>query len=163
MEEIIRTPTESEKKDFIPIVDPSKRKLTVQEEFNERLGEEMQKAMKKRLPFCDRAARDDFKEGYDTQAQKSLRANGYVKAEEIKPVKIDWKKYSDLTNFDVIEEGETYDEFASKRNPGLDVYSSFIKYRYKGYSNTYTIMEDGPTAIRRARQKIKELEDLKKK
>ena len=157
MEGIIVAPTDNQKKDFTPIIDPSKRK-SVQEEFNEKLNEEMQKAMKKGLPFCDRAAKDDFKEGYEEQAKKSMRENGYVKREDIKPVKLDWSKYSNLKNFEVIQEGETYDRYLTRINPGLEIFAKKTVYKFIGYSNKYTIMEDGPSSIRRARQKLKDLE-----
>jgi hypothetical protein len=155
--DIIRTPSEIERKDFIPISDPSKVKKTIKELFEERLNEEMQKALKKELPFCDRACRDDFNDGYKQQAEKSLRLNGYVKSEDIKPVEIVWEKYSDLNNFELLEEGETYDEFLTRRNPGLTVMAKKKVYKFKGYSNKYTVMESGPDSIARARLKLKEL------
>jgi hypothetical protein len=156
MEGIITTPTDNQKKDFVAIVDPS-RKKSVQEEFEEKLSEEQQKATKKGLPFCDRAARDDFKEGYEDQAKKSMKQYGFVKRDDIKPVKLNWAKYSDLKNFEVIEEGETYDRYLTRVNPGLEVYSKKTVYKFNGYSNKYTIMEDGPSSLRRARQRLKEL------
>jgi hypothetical protein len=158
MNGIIRSPTEEERKNFIPIVDPAKRKLSIEDEFKRKLGEEQQKAQKKGLPFCERAAKDDFYEGYQTQAKTSLKLNGYVKAEDIKPVEINWAKYSDLKNFELMEEGEVNDEYLTKKNPGLDVNVKKAMYKFKGYSNTYTMMEDASSAIRRARQKLKDLE-----
>lgn len=141
-------------------MEPNKKK-TAEELFNHKLGEEMQKALKKELPFCDRAAKDDFYGHYREQAQKSLRANGYVKAEDIKPIEMDWSKYSDINNFEFLEEGEVPDEYLTKKHPGLDIQVAKKVYRFKGYSNKYTLMESATSAILRARKKLKELEGAK--
>lgn len=144
--------------DFIPIEGKKKRKLTAEELFEETLAQEEQKALKTvnkdglRLPFAAKVARDDFKDYYDLEVKKNIRKNGYLEASEIKPYKMDWTKYSDLKNFEIIDEGETQDEYLTKVNPGLYVQSRFIKYKYNGYSNTYTVMEDGPSALKRAKE-----------
>ena len=74
--------------------------------------------------------------------------------EEIKPVKINWNKYSDLSNFEVLEEGETPDEYLTKKHPGLDVRIKKVVYRFKGYSNKYTVMEEPSLAIQRAKKAV---------
>lgn len=150
--EIIRSPTEDERKDFIPIADPKRRKKTAQEMFDEELCSHQQNAAKKKLPFAEKAAKDDFNDYYKGIVQVHMRKYGYVKFEEIKPIKMDWAKYSDLKNFEVIEEDEKYDENLSKHNPGLTVMIKFTKYKYKGYDNTYQVNEDGPSAIARAKK-----------
>lgn len=161
VDSIIRTPTDEERRDFTPIAEPGKRK-TVKEVFIEKLNEEQAKANKKGLPFCDRAAKDDFEEHYESQAKKSMKEHGYVKMEDIKPVKINWEKYSDLKNFELIDEGEVFDEFLTKRNPGLTVNAWKKVYKFKGYSNKYTLMEDGPSSIARAIKARQELEKSNK-
>jgi hypothetical protein len=160
---IIRTPTESEKKDFIPIVNPSRREKTEIEKFNEELGKKMQICISNGVPFCDKAARDDFKDYWEDEVKKNVRKNGYLKPEEIKPFKINWTKYSDLNNFEIIDEKEVSDEYETKKHPGLDIKFKTTIYKFKGYSNTYSVMEDKPSAIRRAREKLKELEEVTKK
>jgi hypothetical protein len=162
MDSIITTPTDNQRRDFTPIVEPGKKK-SVLDEFNEKLAEEMQKANKKGLPFCDRAARDDFKDGYESQAKISAREHGFVKADDIKPVKLDWAKYSDLKNFDKLKEDEVFDEYQSKKLPGHDVTLKKVVYKFKGYSNIYTVMEDVPSAVRRAKDKLVEIPTSKKK
>ena len=165
MDGILRTPTNADKESIGTdnlkvsewIGDPSS-KNSVKSQFDDKLNEEMEKAHKKGLPFCDRAARDDFNDGYKGQAEASLRKNGFVKVEDIKPVKIVWSKYSDLKNFELVEEGEVADEILTKKNPGLNVSVAKKTYQFKGYSNKYVMMEDGPSAIRRARLALKELE-----
>lgn len=153
---IIRSPTEDEKKDFIPIIDPKRRKKTAEELFNEELCKQQQIASKKGLPFAEKAVRDEFKDYYSDISKKHRRAYGFVKFDEIKPIKIDWNKYSDLKNFELIEEGETPDENLSKRNPGLNIMIQTKKYKFKGYDNVYQVNEDGPSAINRAKKKAKE-------
>ena len=70
---------------------------------------------------------------------------------------IDWKKYSNLKNFEVIEEDERFDPHLTKINPGLHVTSKKTVYRFKGYEHLYIVMEDGPSSIRRAQQKLRKL------
>jgi len=156
MDGIIREPTASESQDFTPIVNP-KGKKSLRDEFNQKLGDEVFKANKKGLPFAERACLDDFNEGYETQLKRCMKQYGFIKADEIKPVKIDWNKYSDLDNFEKIDEGEVSDGDLSKKNPGLNVMVKKVVYRYKGYVNKYTIMEDGPSAVTRAENRRDEL------
>ena len=153
---IIRTPTDDERKDFTPLAEPQKRKRNAKERFNDELCMAQQEAAKKKLPFCERAARDDFNDYYKNQVQMHTRKYGYVKLEEIKPIKMDWNKYSDLKNFEVLEEGEKFDEHLTKVNPGLTVMVKWIRYKYKEYDNTYEVHESGPDAINRAKKKARE-------
>jgi hypothetical protein len=71
---------------------------------------------------------------------------------------MDWKKYSDVSNFDLIKEDEISDPNLTKHNPGLNVMIAYRTYKYKGYNNTYQVMESPTDAILRARKKLKELE-----
>jgi len=71
---------------------------------------------------------------------------------------MDWKKYSDLNNFELLEENEISDPQLNKQNPGLDVKIAFKTYKYKGYINTYKVMENPHDAIQRARKKLRDLE-----
>jgi hypothetical protein len=153
---IIRSPTEEERKDFIPIADPRKRGKNAKEKFEEELCNHQQEAAKKGLPFCDRAVKDDFNDYYKNQVQTHTRKYGYVKVEEIKPIKMDWNKYSDLKNFELLEEGERFDEHLTKINPGLTVMIKWTRYKYRDYENEYMIMESGSDAINRAKKKLKE-------
>ena len=153
MDGIIREPTEAEKRDFTPIGNK-----TMIDDFNEELGKQGQIAAKKGLPFCERAAKDDFYNGYREQAQKSLKQNGFVRREDIKEVKMDWAKYSDLKNFEKIEEGEEPDDNLTRRHPGLRILIKKVTYKFKGYVNKYVVMDDETSAINRARKHIKDLE-----
>jgi hypothetical protein len=154
MDGIIRTPTAqeigpgiTENDGFIPIVG---RKKTEEDLFNQRLGEEMTKATEKGLPFAEKACKDVIKDWKDDQ-KKAMGKLGYIPKELVSAPKIDWNKYSDLKNFVLLDEGERNDEHLTKRNPGLDVMVKKKVYQFKGYSNRYTVMEDGPSAVRRAR------------
>lgn len=153
---IIRSPTDDERKDFIPLADPRRRGKTTKELFDEELCKHQQEAAKKKLPFAEQAARDDFNDYYKNQVQMHTRKYGYVKVEEIKPIKMEWAKYSDMKNFEIIEEGEKLDEWMTKSNPGLQVMVKWIKYKYHDYENIYIVEEDGPSAINRAKKKAKE-------
>jgi len=159
MEQIEREPTTDEKRDFTPLrLGAPRKKKNAQQLFNEELGLEMQKAIKKKLPFADKVARDDFKDYYEGQVKISIRKNGFLEPSEIKPLKMNWAKYSDLKNFEVIKEDERLDENLSKRNPGLNVMVKLTKYKFAGYSNVYTIMESGPDAVLRAKANLKKLD-----
>lgn len=157
---IIREPTTEEKKDFQNIgfkEDMGKAK------FENELAKAGQEAIKKGLPFAEKAARDEFKDYYESQVRENIRKNGYLDVSEIKPLKMDFSKFMDVKNFELLDEGEIADQNMSKHNPGLDVRVAFKKWKFKGYNNTYTVMESGPDAILRARKKLKELESETKK
>ena len=158
---IVRQPDESDKKfigddgyavtEFIGY----KRKLTSKQKFENDLGEHMTVAIKKKLPFADRVAREDFENHFKGERDKALREKGSVEAGDFTLFKPDWAKYSDLKNFEILEEKERTDEYLTKINPGLFVNVKAIKYQFRGYSNTYTVMEDGPSAIKRAQEVVK--------
>lgn len=156
MAEIIRVPTEQERADFQNI---GFKEDVAKAKFETELANEFQKAMKKEMPFADKAARADWKEYYEQQTQLSLKKNGYVDLNDIKPLKVNWANYHDLKNFELLDEGETADANLTKHNPGLDVQIAWKKYRFKGYFHAYTVMESATNAILRARKKLKELEE----
>lgn len=169
MADIIRDPTADELSDFIPIATKKRKKRDAKEKFEDKIAEEEQKAIKSKLPFAAQPARLEFNDYYELEVKKNIRRNGYLVPEEIKPLEIDWEKYSNLDNFEVIDEGEREDEHLSRKNPGLNVLFKYIKYKFKGYSNTYTVMESRDTALARAKKEatpqtvvIKEVESKKK-
>lgn len=155
MNEVIRSPTTEEKRDFVDIAQKDK---DARIRFEAEMAEEMQKAIKAKRPFAAKACRDEFNDYYKTEVEKNIRKNGFLEPSEIKPLKVNFSKFSDLTNFDVIETGEQSDENLTKHNPGLDVRAAFTVYKFKGYSNKYTVMESGTESILRARAKLRDLE-----
>jgi len=125
--------------------------------FNRELTREEAKAHKKNLPFASRPARDYYSENTQAQKDKQMKMNGFVnKALLIKP-KMDWKIYSDLKNFEIIEDKEVQDKWLTQSNPGLRVLAKSIVYKFKGYKQKYRMMEDGPSSIKRAQDKAKKL------
>ena len=144
---MIRTPTSDEKADYIDIwnKDQSKKK------FYEDLAKAGQEAMKKGLPFAEKVAINEFNDYYKDEVEKSIRKNGYLETTDIKPIKMDWAKYSDLKSWDLIDEGEVVDNQLSKNNPGLRVALSFKKYKHKEYNLTCQVMEDSTKALKRAK------------
>lgn len=152
---IIRTPTQEERKDFGNI---GFKEVDAKKQFEEELGKKVQEAIKKKLPFAEKPCRDAFYDYYNEQARLSMRKHGYVESSEIKPINMDFNFYMDVKNFEVIEEGEISDQNLTKHNPGLDVKIAFKKYQFKGYKNTYMVMESQTDAILRARKVLKELE-----
>ena len=133
-------------KAFIPLQTPKGKVLSPADKFNATISIEQQKAMKKGLPFAEASARADLKDIQDELLKKWSR-QGYVNKGEVD--KIDWKKYSDLKNFEVLDEGYTRDASMSKEHK-VAVNVKFSKYRYKGFSNTYTVMEEPSDALTRA-------------
>ena len=120
--EIIREPNKDElygdinddtSKAFIPLQTPSGKVLSPLDKFNQTISKHQQEAMKKGLPFAEATVRADLKDIQD-KLFKTWTRQGYVKEGEMP--KIDWKKYSDLKNFEVIEEGYTRDAGLSKEH-----------------------------------------------
>jgi len=137
----------------VPGVDLNKpkRKMNVRELFNKELFKQEADANFNKLPFARHAAREEFESQIKSQIDKQLREYGSIEhPEKLKVPVIDWKKYSDLDNFELIETHERADTNLSKQNPGLNVLCKVETYKFKGYGQTYKVMEDGPTAITRA-------------
>lgn len=158
----ITRPQTPEEKDLTPIgpdgntlgfisIDKTIRKPeTADVRFTKELQQQEALATKKGLPFARQVARDDFKDYFENQAKMSQRRHGYVKPEDIKPIKVDWEKYSDLKNFELISEREVNDEHLSKRH-NKQVMINTKKYKFKGYSYTYTVQEEPMKAVARAK------------
>ena len=147
---MLREQNTQEKNDFIPISTPRGRVLTPEEKFKKEVIKHEQQAVKEFKPFASQVLNIEFKDNIKEQADKSKKLHGHVKREEIVQPEVDWKRYSDLKNFDLIEEGEQFDDALSKRH-NLSIYIKFKKYRFKQYSYEYTIMEDPNKSIQRAR------------
>ena len=150
MANIIRNPTDAEKRDFTPILTPKGRDVNPQAKFQKTLAKEQLKANKKGLPFAEHAARAEWEDHYTHEKKRVVRQFGYLKADEVKTLKMDWAKFSDLKNFKVILEDEVYDDYLSQRH-NKSVYIKKVEYRYKGFANRYIVMEDGMKALARAK------------
>jgi len=152
VQQFFRNPTEEEKRDFTD-VGPSRTK-THKEDFVAELALKRHEATKAKIPFFKKAAMDDFEQHYQGQAQISMRKNGYVKREDIKPYNIDWDKYSSPSNIELIEVYEQRDAYASKKQ-AFDVFVKSFRYKYKNYgiegSHNMTVMEEEVFAVKRAR------------
>lgn len=132
-----------------------KKRLTSTERFELELKKHEKEATKKGLPFARHAARDDFNNSIKEQKDKQLRMYGRIEyPEELKLPSMKWDDYSDTKNFDLVEEKTRTDDYLTKINPGLHVEIKTKVYKYKGYGNKYTVMEDGPSAIARAQKKL---------
>jgi hypothetical protein len=163
-QDFFRKSTDDEKRDFTDI-GPLRQK-TAREKFAMELGQKRLEADKKKIPFFKKAAMDDFEGYYKEQATLSLRKNGFVKVEDIKPIVMDWAKYSSPENIVFVEVNEQRDAYASKKHP-FDVLVKAFRYKYKGYGEegTYnmSVMEEEAFAVKRARAKYEnkpELEDV---
>ena len=136
-----------------------KRSKNAREKFEIELQSKEQEATRKALPFARHVVRDEFDEAIKVQIDKQLREYGSVeKPEELKLPQVEWDKYSDLKNFEVIEEKEVPDTNLSKHNPGLNVLVKTIAYKFTGYGQSYKVMESGPDAITRAIKKRAKLD-----
>ncbi len=140
--------SEGESTGFIPIMGPDK-KIGVEETFIVEAKKHERIASKAGKPFAMQVVIEEFKEYFDNQARISMREHGYVKTSDIKPMKINWAKYSDLTNFEILEERDRYDEHLSRLYK-VNVSLKLIKYKFKGYKYKYTVMETPEKAIQRA-------------
>lgn len=151
----IREPNQEEKNDFIPLVTPSQGNyISPTDRFSKKIAEERLKAQEKSdsdglpLPFADGAAREEWQSSYDEQIKEQKKKYGFVKPEEIKPFNADWKKFSDLKNFDLLESGERLDDQISKRY-AKTITLKYKVYQFKGHYKRYTVMEDGIRAVER--------------
>lgn len=161
MESIIRDPTkdelgrgpDSEHGIDIPLVTGKGKFVSPKDKFIQRLAEEEQKATKLGLPFASAAARADV-EDINRDLTNQLKRQGYIN-KDYKLTGIDWSKYSDLKNFEVLEEGTQHDPGLSSRHR-LPIYIKLVKYKYKGFSNTYTVMESSDVAVKRAQLELEE-------
>ena len=128
-----------------------RRQLNAREKFELELHKQEKLAVSKGLPFARHVVREDFDKAIKVQIDRQLREYGSIeKPEELKVPVIDWDKYSDVKNFDIAEEKEVPDSNLSNKNPGLNVKVKTIVYKFKGYGQTYRVMEPGPDAITRA-------------
>lgn len=154
---ILRKPTEKDKQYFdIDLNKPRYRKKSARERFEDELAKQEQEAIKNGLPFARHVARDDFEQAIATQVNEQMRKYGRVEfPEEVKLPEIDWKKYSDLKNFELVEESERYDENETRKNPGLTIVVKTKKYTFKGYKGNYVVMEPISESIQRARKLLK--------
>jgi len=157
MENIMRRMTTAEltnlKVDGVPGVNlvKSKKQKNAREKFEMELQKHEAEATNKKLPFARHVVREDFDKAIKIQVDEQLRKYGSIeKPEELTLPVIDWDKYSNLKNFDIIEEHERADSHLTRTNPGLNVMMKVVTYKFKGYGQTYKVMEDAPSAITRA-------------
>ena len=158
MSDITRPQTETEKigeEAFVPIM--TNKKKVIKEPiaaFKSKIALEEQKAHRQHLPFAWKAVEDEFKDEIERQKKDNKRLYGSERAVPLKMPNINWSKFSDLKNFEVIEEGDKHDPDLSKRHNVL-VYVKKIVYKFKGYGDTYRVMEDSTDAVRRAKELAK--------
>lgn len=147
-----RQPTQNELASYIdvPIHTGAGRVLTPKDRFNARIAQEVLKCTKKGIPFAEAVARADVKDIIDS-FNKKWKRQGFVDSNYKFP-EIDWNKYSDLKNFEVLDEGQVNDKYLSKIHR-LPIFVKYKKYRFKGFSNTYNVMEPEEEAIERAVKK----------
>ena len=141
-------PEDAQVKGFTPLVTTSGRVYTPTDLFEQRLGKEVQIAAKEHKPFAEIVARDDYKQKLDDW-NKSFKRQGYASTKKPTFEDIDWKKYSDLKNFEHIDSGEQLDQDLSKLHK-VPVYIKWKKYQYKGYKNAFIVMEEPNDALTRA-------------
>jgi len=147
-ETILREPTKDELRDFEPLQVPGGKFKSPQDKFNENVALAQQKAIKKGLPFATAAVRTDAKDAVSAWTNRYKR-RGYVDKKSDPFPTLNFEKYSDLKNFEVVETDQKHDEYLSKIHR-LPIYLKYTKYKYKGMSNTYTVMEPQETAVQRA-------------
>ncbi len=168
---IIREPTRAElsgdvtdenSQAFVPILLPEGKVMSVKDKFSERINQEEQKSIKLGKPFAIWAVRAEVKDLQD-EFNKKFRRQGYVKDFKIPTLdEIDWKKYSDLKNWELLDESVKKDDNLSKINR-LPVFVKYKTYRYTGYSNTYTVMEPEEAAVMRAQSAVDNRKPVEKK
>ena len=147
---------EEKDKEFIDVdLNRPKRKMSSRERFQLELVKHQREANEQRLPFAEQPARQEFEKEIQFQIdeQRRTRDDGDIDITLLKLPDTDWAKYSDLKNFTATDEGERFDEDLSKKNPGMTVMIKKTRYKYKDYPQTFTVMESGPDAVKRAQDK----------
>ena len=153
--ELIRDPNSNELSNFIPLATRKGRYIEPETAFLREVAKYQLEAIKKGLPFAHVAAITEWKDFQDTQ-KKEYQREGFIQTREFK---IDWDKFSDLNNFDLIDEGEKLDDNLTKKNNYIQVYVKFRKYKFKSFKETYTVEEDGNLAIERSREKLRKVNE----
>lgn len=161
MEDIVRDPEKSDMSKGpdseygidVPLITTKGKYISPKDRFAAKIATEEQKAIKQGLPFASAVARADV-EDINKRLANQLKRQGYI-TEEYKTIGIDWNKYSNLKNFELIEEGEQHDPKQSERHR-LPIYVKWKKYQFKGFSNIYTVMEPVDQAVKRAQLELEE-------
>src|SRR3990167_9424062 len=130
----------------IPLETSRGKFLTSKDKLHIKIGEEEQKANKLGLPFSIAGVMSDV-EDKNREASNQLKRQGYVSKDL--DLKLDWKKYSDLNNFEIIGEGTQHDPKLSDKHR-LPIYLKWKKYRFNGTTEERTVMESADEAVKRA-------------
>jgi hypothetical protein len=141
----------------IPLETSQGKFVTPRDRLHARMNQEENKAAIKGLPFSRAGVMGEV-EDLNRTAINQLKRQGYVNKDL--NLNIDWSKYSDLKNFEVLSEGTQHDENLSNRHK-LPIYIKWTKYRFIGTSEEITIMEPAETAVKRAQLEL-EVESVKR-
>lgn len=161
MTEILRHPTAGDlaEREFgegtmIPISAPGRRIVkSPRAIFEAQIMKAEQKSIKQGLPFAIGALRAETAE-LARIWETRWRRRGYVDDKKDPQPKVDWERYANLKNFEVIEDGEKLDPELTKVNK-FPVFVKWTKYRFKDFPENYTVMESAEMAIERALAKFK--------
>lgn len=147
---ILRKANEADKQFFDVDLNKPVRQKSTDEKFTIELFKREAMAHSKKLPFARNAARDEFKDSLELQKKMVQRGATH----KVTLPAVDWKKYSDIKNFDLIDTKERPDPEMSKHNPGLNVKLITKIYKWKQSKERCSIMEDPEDALRRAQEKV---------
>ena len=109
-QEFFRQPTDTEKKDFTPII--GTRVETKWEKYRKELIVKDQEYTEKKKPFCFRCARSDFKKKYDDKARDLIEKKGYVDYSKLdKTVETpELEDYGKPERFEVVKESKAMED-----------------------------------------------------
>ena len=138
---------------------PSKH-LTEEDTFQLELSKHEQEATKNNLPFARHVARADFQDMVNNW-QSKLNRQGFVTETKPKAKDVDWKKYSDLKNFEILTEKDIRDTNLSRQHR-MPVFLKSRVYKFKGFKEKYRVMEDGDKALERIYAKDESLKSKKR-
>ena len=158
---IIREPTTADLAEtepgegpMVPLQTPKGKVITPQAKFERKMAEEEVKALKKGLPFAINVLRAEIADVIGDW-EKRWKRRGYVDIKADPYPTVEWARYSDLKNFEVVEKDEKLDTGLSDKHR-LPVSIKYTKYKFKNFTFTYTVMESPTEAIDRAYRKITE-------
>ena len=110
--EFFRQPTEEEKKDFKPLMNAPRHPMSI---FKNKVEVVEKEFGLKRLPYCARCAKFDFKDKIDEQVNEMERRSGYANFSELNIPKLDLYEYGKSDRFKLIGETKAMEPTASIR------------------------------------------------
>ena len=146
---IERTPTEAERGEMVVLGEVTPFKVFLAE-----LAKVGQEFLKKKVPFDEQCAKVDYQDEVDRLTKENERTYGFVREEDIRKIKVNFKVYGKEDRFELIEDDEEI-EMQNINNVKTPVkVGHTIKYKCKARGHGISVFM--PTGIYEERFGVKE-------